>query len=212
MLAQLTIGSITCAQSTQKSAFQAGGTAVPVSARADDLNSLRVKAAAVTTIGRSVYDEAGVILDRLTKSDFPDDEVRVEAIRALRQVVNASYHLAVAGKVLADAVETAARGEPSGSAMLTEALEKFDRAEKEHRRAADELQHQIRAVRSREAARETIADEIAGLALVPKTNTDQIGLSVLRARAREVVEGEQRELEALILSSRSYETSYRTVQ
>lgn len=212
MLAHLTIGgSLTCAQSIRGSAFHSGRTTVPVAVLADDLHSLRVKAAAVTMIGRSVYDEAGRILDRLTRSDFPDEDVRAEAVIALREVVKASYRLAVASEVLADAVEAAAAGEPAGSATLTEALENFDGAEKEHRRAADELRQQIQAVRSREAAREAIAEEIAGFALVPATEPDQIALSKLLAREREAVEREQRELEALILSSRDYETSSRAV-
>jgi hypothetical protein len=212
MLAHLTIGgSIACAQGIRGSAFHSGRTTVPVGVLADDLHSLRVKAAAVTTIGRSIYDEAGRILDRLTKSDFPDENVRAEAVIALREVVKASYHLAVASEVLADAVETAAAGEPAGSATLTEALEKFDKAEKENRRAAEELQHQIRAVRSREAAREAIADEIAGLARVPETKPDQIALSVLRARGREAVEREQSELKALVRSSRAYQIAYTEV-
>ena len=204
-------GSTTYAQTIRGSALHAASTAVPVAARAVDLNSLKADAAAVTTIGRSVYDEAGPILDRLTKSDFPDDKVRAEAVIALRVVVKASYHLAVAGEVLADAVETAAPGELAGSATLGQALEKFAGAEKEYRRSADELQQQIRIVRSREAAREVLADEIAGLAPGPETKPDQIALSVLRAREREAVEQERRELQALILSSRGYESSSRAV-
>jgi hypothetical protein len=212
ILAHLTIGgSITYAQNIRGSAFHAGGTAVPVTARAVDLKALKAKAVAVTTIGRSVYDEAGRILDVLTKSDFPDEKVRAKAVIALREVIKASYHLAVASEVLADAVEPAVAGELAGSAMLAEALEKFEGAEKEHRRAADELQQQIRAVRSREAAREVLADEIAGLALVPETKPDRIALSILRSREREAVEREQRELQALILSSRGYETASEAV-
>jgi hypothetical protein len=212
ILAHLAIGgSTTYAQSIRESAVHAGSTAVPVTARKADLNSLQAKAAAVTTIGRSVYAEAGRILDVLTKSDFPDEKVRAEAGIALREVVKASYHLAVAGEVLGDAMETAAAGEHAGSAMPTQALEKFGGAEKEHRRAADELQQQIRAVRSREAAREVLADEIAALARVPETKPDQIVLSMLRAREREAVEREQRELQALILYSRGYESSFRAV-
>jgi hypothetical protein len=204
-------GSIAYAQSPRESAVHAGSTAVPVTARTVDLKSLKATSAAVTTIGRSVYAEAGRILDVLTKSDFPDEKVRAEAVIALREVVKASYHLAVAGEVLGDAMETAAAGERAGSAMPTQALEKFDGAEKEHRRAADAVQQQIRAVRSREAAREVLADEIAALARVSETKPDQIVLSRLRARGREAVEREQRELQALILYSRGYESSCRAV-
>jgi hypothetical protein len=208
MLAHLTIGgSIACAQDIRGSAFHSGRTTVPIAVLADDLHSLRVKVAAVTTIGQSVYEEAGRILDRLTKSDFPDEDVRGKAVIALREVIKGSYHLVVAGEVLADAVETAAGGEPAGSATLAEALEKFGGAEEEHRRAADELQQQIRAVRSREAAREALANEIVGLAPVPETEADQRALSILRAREREALEQERDELQALIVSSHGYETS-----
>ena len=104
-------GSATDAEVMRGSALDADATAGRADAKAVDLESLRSKSAAVTAASRTVYAEAAHILDRLANSGFPDEQVRAEAITALRTVVRLSHQLGVRSLLLADAVE-AASAEP----------------------------------------------------------------------------------------------------
>jgi hypothetical protein len=206
IMASLTIrGSAIYAEAAQGSAFDASGKADQVAMREVDLESLKAKPAAVAAIGRTVYEEAGRILDRLAKSNFPDEKVRADTVIALEEVAKLSHRLATASEVLADAVETASTGQLAGSAALTRALEEFDIAEKAFDRSADELLKQVRRVRSHEVKRESLADEIAGLDVdVPEAKPDQSAVSQLQMLKQEAIEGERVELQALVRSTRTY--------
>jgi hypothetical protein len=209
----LTIGgSVSNPEAIRGSAFNDGGPAPQASARAVDLASLKAKAAAVTTMGRTVYEEAGDILDRLAKSGFPDDELRAEMVITIREVAKLSYHLSAASEVLGDAVQAASTGQLAESEALAQALEEFDTAAKEFDRSADELLKQIHVVHAQEDTRASLADKIAHLEVdVPNTETEQSAVSRLRALERTASAEERAELRVLIDATRPYGTAQKAI-
>jgi hypothetical protein len=139
------------------------------------------------------------MLDRLANSGFPDEQVRAEAISALRTVVRLSHQLGVPSQVLADAVEAASAGRQPGAAGLEQLVENFDSARAEFDRSADELLTQIRILDAQEATREALAGEIARLEVDAPQKRARLEMTKRDAEQRERVE-----LEALIASAQPY--------
>lgn len=202
----------TYAEAAQEPAFAAADPAAQTSARAIDLVAIEGRAAAVATTSRTVYEEAGRILDGLASSGFPDDQILGEAVVALRRVAKLSYHLATASEVLADAVDVASTGQVPGSGALAQALEEFDAAETEFNRSADELLKQIRLVDSHEQTRRSLSDEIARLEIDDlKTELDRTAVSRLQVLEQKAIDEQSTELQALIRLTDPYAAAQEAV-
>jgi hypothetical protein len=185
--------------------FEAGGNADQVATQGVDLESLKTKPMAVEAVGTTVYEEATRILNRLTRSGFPDEELRTGAVAALREIAKQSHRLVTASEVLGDAVETASTGQLAESAALVRALEGFDRAKQEFEQSAEALLKRVRSVRSHEDKRESLADQIADLEGDDTKREPDQGVGVqLQIVEQETIKGERGELQALVRSTRPY--------
>jgi hypothetical protein len=212
IVASLVIGAAANGEATRGSALDDGGTADKVDARVIDLYSLEAKAKAVAATGRTVHDEAARMLDRLGRSGFPDEKLSAQAAIALKEASKLSYHLATASDVLADAIGSISGGKLAPSMALGQLLETFDVAKAAFDQLTAELLKQIRTVRSDEARRESIADEIARAAdRILKTTLGQITISRLQILERQAIERERIQLQALIDSTRPANTAQKTL-
>ncbi|HZD54294.1 MAG TPA: hypothetical protein VE175_14690 [Woeseiaceae bacterium] len=194
-----TAGPVTNAEVMQGAAFDEEATGGRADGQAVDLEPLRTEAANIAAASSTVYAEAAHMLDRLANSSFPDEQVRAEAIAALRTAARVSYELGVPNKVLVDAVETASAGQQPASAGLKQLIANFDTAKAEFDRSADQLLTQIRILQSHEATREAIADEIARLEVDAPQKRARLEMTERNAKERERVA-----LEALIDSAQPY--------
>ena len=198
-------GSAIYAEAARESVFEVGRNADQVVTQEVDLETLKAKPIAIAAVGRTVYEEASRLLNRLARSSFPDEEVRADTVVALREVAKQSHRLVMASEVLVDAVETAASGQFAESAVLLRGLEDFDREKHEFEHAAEELLRRVRSVRSYEDKRESLADEIIGLeGDVTETEPAQGTEFRLQILEQETVKGERGESQALIRSAGPY--------
>jgi hypothetical protein len=209
VVAGVTVGnSATYAEALGEPALVAGDSTAAETAPAVELKAIRADAAAVATISRTVYGEAGRTLDRLVRSGFPDDQVRVEAVSALRQVAKLSYHLVTASQVLADAADAASAGQLPKPELLAQAREEFDLTAKAFDRSAHDLLRQIRVVHAHEESRKSLSDEIARReADAVKAKPDRGTISRLHALEQEAIAAERAALKALIRLASPYEAA-----